>query len=63
MRGSSFVYSRRNVQNAHVSTTRALPALIVLAASMTVSVDDIVRWWHCGHCAWLLTHLGYRSVK
>ena len=51
MRGRGFVYSRRKVQNAHVSTTRALPLLIVLAGSMTFSVDDFVRLWHCGHFA------------
>ena len=43
MRGRSFVYSLRKVQNAHVSTTRALPLLLVVAATMTFSVDDIVR--------------------
>ena len=43
MRGMTFVYSRRKVQNAHCSTTRALPLLVVLACSMTVSVDDFVR--------------------
>ena len=49
MRGRTFVYSRWKVQNAHVSTTRALPLLLVVAAVMTVSVDDVVRWWHCVH--------------
>jgi hypothetical protein len=39
------------VQNAHVSTARELPLLIVVAGLMTSSVDDFVRWWHCGHCA------------
>jgi hypothetical protein len=51
MRGRTFVNSRWKVQNAHVSTTRALPLLFVVAGSMTCSVDDFVRWWHCGHCA------------
>jgi hypothetical protein len=51
MSGSTFVYSRRNVQNAQLSTTSALPLLIVLAAAATFSVDDFVRWWHCGHGA------------
>jgi hypothetical protein len=50
MRGRTFVYSRRNAQKAHASTTRALPPLIVVGESMTVSVDDCVRLWHCGHC-------------
>jgi hypothetical protein len=43
------VYSRRKVQNAHISTTRALPLLVVVAAARTVSVDDFVRLWHCEH--------------
>ena len=43
MRGRTFVYSRLNVQNAHASTTRALPLLSVVAAVMTFSVDDFVR--------------------
>ena len=63
MRGSTFVYSRVKLQNAHDSTTRALPVLNELAASITVSVDDFVRLRHCGHFAKLLTHFGYRSVK
>jgi len=29
--------------------TSALPLLIVVAAAMTFSVDDFVRFWHCGH--------------
>jgi hypothetical protein len=49
MRGRTFVYSRWKVQNAHVSTTRALPLLIVVAAAMTFWVDDFVRLWHCVH--------------
>ena len=57
------MYSRLKLQNAHCSTTRALPLLMVLAASITVSVDDFVRLRHCGHFAKLLTHFGYRSVK
>ena len=57
------MYSRWKVQNAHVSTTRALPLLVVVAAVMTVSVDDLVRFWHWVHFEWLLNHLGYRSVK
>ena len=32
MRGRTFVYFRRKLQNAHCSTTRALPLLVVLAA-------------------------------
>ena len=63
MRGSAFVYSRVKLQNAHDSTTSALPALTLLAASTTVSVDDFVRLRHCGHFSNLLTHFGYRSVK
>ena len=51
MRGSVFVYSRWKLQNAHRSATRALPLLAVVAATMTVSVDDFVRLAHCGHCA------------
>jgi hypothetical protein len=39
------------VQNAHVSTARELPLLVVVAGLMTSSVDDFVRWWHCGHWA------------
>jgi hypothetical protein len=31
------------VQNAHCSTTRALPLLEVVACVMTVWVDDFVR--------------------
>jgi hypothetical protein len=31
------------VQNAHDSTTRALPLLVVVAATRTFSVDDFVR--------------------
>ena len=63
MRGSTFVYSRWKLQNAQDSTTCALPALRVLAGSITVSADDFVRLWHCGHFAKLVTHFGYRSVK
>ena len=44
------MYSRRKEQKAHVSTTRALPLLIVVAGVTTSSVDDFVRLWHCGHC-------------
>jgi len=43
MRGRTFVYSRLKLQNAHCSTTRALPLLVVVARSMTVWVDDFVR--------------------
>ena len=46
MSGSAFVYSRRKVQNAHVSMTRALPLLVVVAAARIFSVDDLVRLWH-----------------
>jgi len=49
MRGRTFVYSRWKVQNAHASTTRALPLLLVVASAMTVSVDDFVRLWHWVH--------------
>ena len=59
MRGSVFVYSARKVQNAHCSTTRALPLLLVVAASMTVSVDDFVRLRHCGHFANFVNNFGY----
>jgi hypothetical protein len=51
MRGRTFVYSRRKAQKAHVSTTRALPLLLVLGDTMIVSADACVRWWHCGHWA------------
>jgi hypothetical protein len=34
------------VQNAHVSTTRAVPVLLLVAASMTVLVEDFVRFRH-----------------
>lgn len=63
MRGSTFVYSRVKLQNAHDSTTRALPLLAVVAAASTVSLDDFVRLRHCGHFSNLLIHFGYRSVK
>jgi hypothetical protein len=36
------VYFRWKLQNAHCSTTLALPLLVVLARSITVSVDDFV---------------------
>ena len=51
MIGRTFVYSRRKVQNAHDSMTRALPSLVVVAEAMTFSVDDFVRLWHCVHLA------------
>jgi hypothetical protein len=51
MRGSVFVNSLRKLQKAHVSTTLACPVLLVVAAVMTVSFDDFVRLWHCGHFA------------
>ena len=57
------MYSRRKLQNAHCSTTRALPLLLVLAGATTVSVDDFVRSWHAGHSANPLNHFGYRNVK
>ena len=50
--------SRRKVQNAHVSTTSALPLLSVVAAVMTFSVDDFVRLRHWGHFSYPVTHLG-----
>jgi hypothetical protein len=43
IRGRTFVYCRWKVQNAHCSTTRALPLELVVAASMTVCLDDFVR--------------------
>ena len=46
MRGRTFEYSRWKLQNAHCSTTLAEPLLVVLACSMTVSVDDFVRLPH-----------------
>ena len=49
MRGRTLVYSRRKVQNAQASMTRALPVLVSVAAAMTFSVDDFVRLWHCVH--------------
>lgn len=51
MRGSTFVYSWWKLQNAQRSTTFALPLLLVVAATTTVSVDDFVRLLHCGHFA------------
>jgi hypothetical protein len=57
-RGSSFVYSLVKLQNAHCSTTRALPLDSVVAAEMTCSFDDLVRWPHCGQFPYPLTHFG-----
>ena len=58
MRGSVFVYSRWKLQNAHCSTTCALPLLLVVAGVTTVSVDDFVRLAHCGHFAYAVSHFG-----
>jgi len=52
MRGSTFVYSFVKLQNAHFSRTSALPLELVVAALMTLSVDDFVRLEHCGHFAY-----------
>ena len=30
---------------------RVTPLLLVVARSITVSLDDFVRLWHCGHFA------------
>jgi hypothetical protein len=38
--GSVLVNSVRKLQNAHVSTTRALPEWLVVAATIVVSVRD-----------------------
>jgi hypothetical protein len=52
------VYSFVKLQKAHVSTTRALPLELVVAAEITCSFDDFVRFEHCGHFWYVLTHLG-----
>ena len=52
------VYSFVKLQKAHVSTTRALPLELVVAAEITCSFDDFVRFEHCGHFLYVLTHLG-----
>ena len=54
--GSILVYSCVKLQNAQASTTRALPLELVVAAEITCSVDDFVRFAHCGHFSYLLTH-------
>ena len=41
IRGSTFVYSCRKLQNAQVSTTCALPLLLVVAGSITVSLGRL----------------------
>ena len=46
MRGRVFVNSRVKLQNAHVSTTRALPLDCVVAGVITCSFDDFVRFEH-----------------
>ena len=56
IRGSSLVYSFVKLQNAHFSRTRAVPLELVVAALMTLSVDDFVRLEHCGHFAYWLSH-------
>ena len=58
MRGSVFVYSRLKLQNSHFSFTRALPELLVVAATIVVCVDDLVRLWHCGHLSYFVSHFG-----
>jgi len=58
MRGSVFVYSCWKLQNAHCSTTFALPLLLVVAGWMTVSTDDFVRLLHWGHFAYFVSHFG-----
>ena len=58
IRGSTFVYSCRKVQNAQLSTTCALPLLLVVARSTTVSLDEFVRLRHCGHVASPVIHVG-----
>ena len=49
MRGSTLVYSLVNVQNAHFSRTSADPSLDEVALVIVDSVDDFVRFEHCGH--------------
>jgi hypothetical protein len=56
MRGSTFVYWFVKLQNAHFSRTSALPLALVVAALITLSVDDFVRFEHCGHFAYWLHH-------
>ena len=41
-----------------VSNMSAIELPLVVAGSMTVSVDDFVRFWHCGHAAYRLSHFG-----
>jgi hypothetical protein len=50
------VYSLVKLQNAHCSRTRIDPSLEVVAASITDSVDDLVRLKHCGHLSYVLAH-------
>jgi hypothetical protein len=45
------VYSRRKLQKAHCSSTRAVPVLVVLARTVVFSVEYFVRLRHCGHLA------------
>ena len=52
------MYSRVKLQNAHDSTTRALPLELVVAALITFSFDAFVRFEHCGHLSYWLTHFG-----
>ena len=56
MRGRVLVYSFVKLQNAHCSRTRAVPLWLVVAALITLSVDDFVRLEHCGHLSYLLSH-------
>jgi hypothetical protein len=62
-RGSTLVYSLVNVQKAHFSSTSALPVALVVAALITLSVDDFVLFEHCGHLSYELNHFAYRSVS
>ena len=52
------MYSCWKLQNAHCSTTFALPLLLVVAGWMTVSTDDFVRLLHWGHFAYFVSHFG-----
>jgi hypothetical protein len=38
--------------------TCALPLLLVVAGTTTVSVNDCVRLPHCAHLAYLVIHFG-----
>jgi hypothetical protein len=52
------VYSFVKLQNAQLSTTRAVPAALVVAAVITCSFDVFVRFPHCGHLSYGESHFG-----